>query len=95
MNNNVLDALIFTEIKNNLNKNNYPYFDTLLQNLNIINGSGAELDNILTDTTIKKACCSVKNEVDIFGDEVTEYDVDVPYIDSTGKPINKKLLLQK
>ena len=84
MDNNIIDSLIYTKIRNNLKKSNYKNYDNLLRKLNT---SDDKLDDILNLTTIKKGCC---NAID---DEQNNnnVEVEVHILDPSGqKPYIKK-----
>ena len=74
---NIIDSLIYAEIKNNLNDSNYKNYDLLLKKLGI---SKNNLDDVLKNTTIKKTCCGGKVDPDIG----TEYASDLYIIDENG-----------
>lgn len=72
------NALIYAEIKNNINSENYPAYDYFLS---AINSNGSNLNNILSKTVIKKACCAEKQSVT--DSNYYETDVLIPATDST------------
>ena len=84
--NNIIDALIYTGIKNNLTKTNYTPYDLLLTKIGSTDDQD-RLNNILDYTTIKKACCAAKSP---FG-KSDKYETEIHVFDDTGKkPYIKK-----
>jgi hypothetical protein len=65
--NNNDNALIYSGIRNYINSETYPAYGYLLDSLTL-NGSSKlkndDLDNILSKTVIKKACCKQKENKD-------------------------------
>jgi hypothetical protein len=53
------NALIYAEIKNNINSENYEGYKYLLETINS-SADNHNLNNILSSTIIKKACCRGK-----------------------------------
>ena len=53
-NNNIIDALVYSEIKNNLTPSNFSLYDNLKNSIR----TNDSFDSILSKTTIKKGCCS-------------------------------------
>ena len=95
-NTNILDALIYTSIKNNLNKDNYENIDKLKSNLQGVQydiNTPNDYDTLLSSTTIKKACCNEK-ESKTSNDE---YETDIVIFDNEGKKpyIHKSISLKK
>ena len=90
--NNIIDALIYTGIKNNLTKTNYTPYDLLLTKIGSTDDQD-RLNNILDYTTIKKACCAAKSP---FG-KSDKYETEIHVFDDTGKKpyIKKKILINK
>lgn len=78
MSNNI-DALVYAGIKNNLNNSNYKGFSALKTKINTT--SNDDLNKILSNTTIKKACCNAKPK---FGSDDI-FQTSLPIIDPEGK----------
>lgn len=76
---NIIDALVYTGIKNNLNKSNYKGYNALKTKINTT--SDDDLNKILSNTTLKKACCNAKKK---FGSDDI-YQTTLPVIDPEGK----------
>jgi hypothetical protein len=72
------NALIYAEIKNNINSENYPAYDYFLS---AINSNGSNLNDILSKTVIKKACCAEKQNAT--NSNYYETDVLIPATTST------------
>jgi hypothetical protein len=64
MDNNIIDALIYSNLKNNIPTTHFRY-DKLLKSSNIkdtsLNIQQFKVNNFLTNSTIKRACCMAKN----------------------------------
>jgi hypothetical protein len=95
-NTNILDALIYTSIKNNLNKDNYEYIDKLKSNLQGVQydiKDQSDYDKLLSSTTIKKACCNEKESKT--SDD--EYETDIVIFDKEGKKpyVHKSINIKK
>jgi hypothetical protein len=95
-NTNILDALIYTSIKNNLNKDNSEYIDKLKSNLKGVQydiNSPNDYDTLLSSTTIKKACCNEKESKT--SDD--EYETDIVIFDKEGKKpyVHKSISVKK
>ncbi len=75
----ITDALIYTQIKNNLTTSNYSNY----QNLLIINNTSNDtINNVLSETTLKKGCCAAKYSTeypDKYETEVYMIDSEAPY----------------
>ncbi len=89
--NNIIDALIYTGIKNNLTKSNYPQYEIMLGKI----GSADDQENlnrILENTTIKKACCAAKLPFGVND----KYETYIHVFDPSGQPyIKKRILIDK
>ncbi len=89
--NNIIDALIYTGIKNNLTKSNYPQYEIMLGKI----GSADDQENlnrILENTTIKKACCAAKLPLGVND----KYETYIHVFDPSGQPyIKKRILVNK
>ena len=83
---NILDALVYSSIKNNLNPTNYPSYDLMRSKTS--SASSEDLNNIISNSTIKKACCSAESK---FQDD--NYETHIPILDPEGKMpyIDKKI----
>lgn len=76
---NIIDALVYAGIKNNLNNSNYKGYSALKTKINTT--SDDDLNKILSNTTIKKACCNAKKK---FGSDDI-FQTSLPIIDPEGK----------
>ncbi len=83
--NNIIDALIYTGIKNNLTKSLYPQYDLLLNKLGSSDDQ-ANLNKILENTTIKKACCNAKSPLG----KSDKYETEIHVFDPSGQAYTKK-----
>lgn len=83
--NNITDALVYAEIKNNLFKNNYDKFDQLTSKIGL--SSYSDLDKLLKSTIIKKGCCNAKES----DDNPDTYDAEVYILDDIN-PYEKKII---
>ena len=95
-NTNILDALIYTSIKNNLNNDNYEYIDKLKSNLIGVQydiNNPSDYDTLLSLTTIKKACCNEKES----RTSDDEYNTDIIILDKEGKKpyVHKNIGIKK
>jgi len=81
--NNITDALVYTQIKNNLTPLNFKQYNELLLSIGAINDK--ELNEILSLTTIKKGCCEAKSP---FNDD-TKYQTTIYKINNK-VPYTKK-----
>jgi hypothetical protein len=89
--NNIIDALIYTGIKNNLTKSIYPQYDLLLTKIGSADNE-ENLNRILENTTIKKACCAAKTPFA----KNDKYETEIHVFDPSGKPyIKKKILINR
>lgn len=76
---NIIDALVYAGIKNNLNNSNYKGYSALKTKINTTYDD--DLNKILSNTTIKKACCNAKKK---FGSDDI-FQTSLPIIDPEGK----------
>ena len=74
----LIDALVYTSIKNNLNSSNYKAYNLLKNKINI--SSNDDINNLLSNTTIKKACCAAQKKRG--SDDV--YQTKIPILDPSG-----------
>ena len=91
------NALIYSGIRNYINSETYPAYGYLLDTLTL-NGSSKlkndDLDNILSKTVIKKACCREKKNVD--NEDYYETDVVLPATsDTQGRTLTQTILVNK
>ncbi len=82
-----MNALVYAEIENNLTSTNYPNYNYLLKGTGA--ASGNALNDILSKTTIKKACCAVSSSDD------GQYQVEVPIFDEKGNTKNYIVQIDK
>ena len=84
MKNNIIDSLIYTSIKNNININDPDERFLFLKKETGINDSDdniakTKVDSLLTNTTIKRACCMAKRDKDkIDADKNISIQVKIP-----------------
>jgi hypothetical protein len=89
--NNIIDALIYTGIKNNLTKINYPQYEIMLGKIASADDQ-ENLNRILENTTIKKACCNAKLPFGVND----KYETYIHVFDPSGQPyIKKRILIDK
>lgn len=86
---NILDSLVYTEIKNNLKKSNYDNYDKLI---NILDICGNKLDDLLSFTTIKKACCQFNKSNN---EDEDEYNTQVVMFNEKGETVIKSVYVNK
>ena len=74
--NNRIDALVYSEVKNTVKQANSPIFKQLQDTLNkdTVAGLTTELDDLLQKSTIKRACCMAKQRNSDAGGTLTEND---------------------
>ena len=81
----ILDALVFTSIKNNIPFSDTKRFNELKKAASITASDSdtvnTTVNNYLNSTTIKRACCMAKQNPDLIkGENIEDIQVKIPYI---------------